>query len=162
MRAVRERFAARLARERSRSGVYPRMSMQIAAVLKTFSAHVAHKRTPVCVDPSMLHQISVRVEPFPANLTLERLLPSVRPGVVEQLCLRHELFTADVTDKHLNADVNLFMFADSTQLEEALVTDGTSIRSISRVCPSMVCQTRTANKSLTTYVTHKRPVTTFM
>jgi len=158
VRAVRERLSARLARERTRSGVYPGMAVQIAAVLETFSAHVANERTPILVDPGMLRQIPVRVKPFLAQLALERFLSAVSPGMVEQLRVGHEPFTAYITDKHLDPDVDLFVLADSTQLQETLVTYGTGIRTIPGVCPAMSGQTRTADEPLTANVTHKGPV----
>ena len=140
MRTVRERFIARVASKRPRSGVYPRMSMQVAAVLETFSTDITDKRTPIRMDPRMLHQISVGVKAFLSCLTLERFFAAMSARVIIELRVRHELFPTHMANKHLDPDVDLLVFADCAQLEESLVTHRTSVMPFTCVCPAMCCQ----------------------
>lgn len=69
--------------------------------------------------------------------------------MVVQLRASHELFSANMTDKRLDAEVDLFMFAGGTQLEEALVTDGASKRTFTGMATSMCRQIGTGDEALT-------------
>jgi hypothetical protein len=99
---------------------------------------LAYKRALVLVDALVFCHVAVREEAFLTDLAFKRLDSNVNFKMVVQLSVRHEHLAASVADKLLLTKMDLLVFFDSADLQEALVAVAALVRALASVY-SPVC-----------------------
>lgn len=89
------------------------------------------------MDALVFRHVAVREEAFLTDFTFKRLDSNVNFKMVVQLSVRHKHLAASVADELLLAKMDLLMFFDSADLQEALVTVGALVRALACVYSSV-------------------------